>query len=641
MKKSLLLLLGLLSWMQCSSQTDFNLSPEEEKEAWEFILNTFFSQGVKINNDANYPEKFNFEIKFNLRNPSIIDSISLQTTIATLDSILPQKVYYINSEEDANFIIDINTHTDSIFFDFSHKPLVANKEVDPKTGHIKYLNRILLQEFKLKVNGKYRLKAIRNTAIIGLLAGFKYTKYTDGFTSDYKRENPDFNSILKNFFIHKSFSEMQFQEIPSLDKFILQKIYSQNLSEQVENYVWKEYSLWQYLNWKFGSSTAKALKILIFILYFIVALFLGYKIIFNKDHLKALTKYILSSVYIGLILDIAFLIEVYTPIYQTEFLTEVNPHINYHDIIELIIIVPIVTFTTLIIYHIEKFTLAEIKNLSFKSFLRFIIQLLISLSILYALTLIFYLSGNLNAFNQTNDIILPATLIIIIAAFARSVLLYFEEKNENLIFEKDLQLSSLSASKAEAEVASLHARINPHFLYNSLNSIAGLAHIDADKTEKMALSLSDLFRHNLNRKNEAFCTIKDEVEAAIAYMDIEQIRFGVQLQFNTELDESLYNYLIPRNIIQPLLENAIKHGISKLNKPGKIELRIIQNEDMVEIAVYDNGPDFKEGSISGYGLQSIFDILKLTYNNEATLNWENTPEKSVWISIDKNALIKE
>ena len=157
----------------------------------------------------------------------------------------------------------------------------------------------------------------------------------------------------------------------------------------------------------------------------------------------------------------------------------------------------------------------------------------------------------------------------------------------------------------------------------------------------MALSLSDLFRHNLNRKNEAFCSIKEEVEAAIAYMDIEQIRFGVQLQFNTELDESLYNYLIPRNIIQPLLENAIKHGISKLNKPGKIELRIIQNEDMVEIAVYDNGPDFKEGSISGYGLQSIFDILKLTYNNEATLNWENTPEKSVWISIDKNALIKE
>ena len=133
----------------------------------------------------------------------------------------------------------------------------------------------------------------------------------------------------------------------------------------------------------------------------------------------------------------------------------------------------------------------------------------------------------------------------------------------------------------------------------------------------------------------------EEVDAAIAYMDIERIRFGDQLQFNTELYESLYDYLIPRNIIQPLLENAIKHGISKLKTPGKIKLRIIQNEDMVEIAVFDSGPGFKDGSISGYGLQSIFDILKLTYNEKASLNWENTPEKRVWISIEKVALNKE
>ena len=165
-----------------------------------------------------------------------------------------------------------------------------------------------------------------------------------------------------------------------------------------------------------------------------------------------------------------------------------------------------------------------------------------------------------------------------------------------------------------------------------------MAHSDADKTEKMAVSLSDLFRHNLNRNNAPFCKLEEEVEAVEAYLEIEQIRFGDRLKFKIKVDDTLKRYLIPRNIIQPLLENAIKHGTTELQDCGKIKLYITQTEEKLEISVYDNGPNFQEGIVSGYGLQSIFDILDLTYKQNATLSWENQPEKRIWISISKQFL---
>jgi len=157
----------------------------------------------------------------------------------------------------------------------------------------------------------------------------------------------------------------------------------------------------------------------------------------------------------------------------------------------------------------------------------------------------------------------------------------------------------------------------------------------------MALSLSDLFRHNLNRKNDVYFSIQEEIEAVKAYLEIEQIRFGDRLQFNIEVDGTLNELQIPRNIIQPVIENAVKHGISALEGQGILKLEITQNQDAVEISVYDNGPAFPEGIVSGYGLQSIFDILELSYKDKAALSWESEPQKRIWICIQKNELKKE
>lgn len=224
-------------------------------------------------------------------------------------------------------------------------------------------------------------------------------------------------------------------------------------------------------------------------------------------------------------------------------------------------------------------------------------------------------------------------LFLMAIASLRALIGYFIFKERNLIIENETKLANLRELKVKAELKSLQSQINPHFLYNSLNSIASLAPIDAQKTQKMAHSLSDLFKYSINRKDKKTNTILDEVNMVKTYLDIEKIRFGDRLQFTVDVDKNLENHEIPLFLIQPLVENAVKHGISKNEGVGKIGLKISKEQDEITISVGDNGPDFPEGLLSGHGLQTVFDLLRLTYGDKATLNWTNKPEKMIIITI--------
>lgn len=224
-------------------------------------------------------------------------------------------------------------------------------------------------------------------------------------------------------------------------------------------------------------------------------------------------------------------------------------------------------------------------------------------------------------------------LFIMTIATLRALIGYFIFKERNLIIENENKLANLRELKAKAELKSLQSQINPHFLYNSLNSIASLAPIDAQKTQKMAHSLSDLFKYSINRKDKKTSTVHDEVEMVKTYLDIEKIRFGDRLQFTLEVDKDLENHKIPLFLIQPLVENAVKHGISKNEGLGSIDLRISKEQNKIIISVSDNGPDFPEGLVSGHGLQTVYDLLRLTFGDQASLNWTNKPKKMITITI--------
>ena len=152
----------------------------------------------------------------------------------------------------------------------------------------------------------------------------------------------------------------------------------------------------------------------------------------------------------------------------------------------------------------------------------------------------------------------------------------------------------------------------------------------------MALSLSDLFKYTINRKGKKNNTIADEVEMVTNYLEVEKIRFGERLNFKIKVDKNIENTKIPMFLIQPLIENAIKHGISKIEKNGEINLIIQQNKNNLLITVKDNGPDFPEDIVSGYGLQTVYDLLELSYKKNASLSWSNSPEKKISITIKKD-----
>jgi sensor histidine kinase YesM len=202
--------------------------------------------------------------------------------------------------------------------------------------------------------------------------------------------------------------------------------------------------------------------------------------------------------------------------------------------------------------------------------------------------------------------------------------------------QQQLQLLNLEKLKTKAQLNALEARINPHFLYNSLNSIAGLIHENADQAEDMTIELSKLFRATTGRKNESYHGIGEEIELVKSYLAIEKMRFGERLSYEINVEPQLKEHKIPRFLLQPLVENAIKHGISKIASNGEIKIDIKSIEDKINITIHDNGPDFGEAMSGGYGLKSVQDKLDLIYEGKASLDISNTPVKQLTILIDKN-----
>lgn len=200
--------------------------------------------------------------------------------------------------------------------------------------------------------------------------------------------------------------------------------------------------------------------------------------------------------------------------------------------------------------------------------------------------------------------------------------------------EQEYQLLQLNDLKIRAELEALEAKINPHFLYNSLNSIASLVHDDPDKAEHMVLNLSKFYRYSTGRSQEHYDTLENELEIVKTYLEIEKIRFDERLVYSVEFgDDAFRKYKIPRFLLQPIIENAIKHGISKIAGIGVIKISIDKVAENLTIKIFDNGVPFPDNIFSGYGLKSIQDKLRLLSGETASMELSNSPEKVVIITL--------
>ena len=181
--------------------------------------------------------------------------------------------------------------------------------------------------------------------------------------------------------------------------------------------------------------------------------------------------------------------------------------------------------------------------------------------------------------------------------------------------DRERRLAELAAT---AQLAALRAQINPHFLFNSLNSIAQLIHADPDKAEECVERLADLFRYVLRRAEKDFVPLADELEMAQAYLDIERARFGDRLRVETRIEPQSLRHLIPNLVLQPLVENAVKHGVSPKRGIGTIRIDATVDDGLLTLAVVDDGlgmagPALADVYERGVGLRNLRDRLAHLY----------------------------
>jgi sensor histidine kinase YesM len=212
---------------------------------------------------------------------------------------------------------------------------------------------------------------------------------------------------------------------------------------------------------------------------------------------------------------------------------------------------------------------------------------------------------------------------------------YLDLERKRKFDEKELELSRLRELKTKAELDALHSKVNPHFLYNALNSIADLSITDGKKARKMTIALADLFRYSINYSNNNYTTVQEETEMSEVYLQIEKIRFEDKLNYTITVDPEMSHYLVPRFVLQPLVENAVKHGLKATGELTFIKLDVKKWKEGMLISVVDNGPPFEEELNPGYGLKSVFDKLDMLFPGDYEIRFSNSPGKEVSLYLKK------
>lgn len=233
-----------------------------------------------------------------------------------------------------------------------------------------------------------------------------------------------------------------------------------------------------------------------------------------------------------------------------------------------------------------------------------------------------------------NDMDSISSLKILIEILANTVLilfwnaLYFTYHFFSKSRKQELNNLTLEASRNEIELKNLRTQLNPHFLFNSLNSIRALIEIEPVKAKYAVTALSNLLRKSLMMGKHNLVSLHDEIEMVSNYLDLEKIRFEERLEIRWDLDESIHEFMIPPFSIQMLVENAIKHGISNLINGGEICIRTKKNDNTIVITIENSGTLKKEVDL-GIGIENTQRRLALQYNGNASFNIREIDSKVI------------
>lgn len=255
----------------------------------------------------------------------------------------------------------------------------------------------------------------------------------------------------------------------------------------------------------------------------------------------------------------------------------------------------------------SKRKLQHLPNVSFYIWLYVLLQLVTILLTLVAYQLLVYISINPGS-SLTSQLVHNLCVSAIISG---AMLRYFYVRHQNLLQQH---------SESEARIQALQARIRPHFLFNSLNTIANLIHGHPDTAEEALLDLAELFRSTMGK--QSYISLEDELEIVRRYLRIEKLRLGDRLTVDWDIPAELNNISIPALILQPLIENAIYHGIEPLPGGGHVRINARQESERVRIDINNPlAPNFVPQRTRGnqVAVENIRQRLALAYGTQASL----------------------
>jgi signal transduction histidine kinase len=202
---------------------------------------------------------------------------------------------------------------------------------------------------------------------------------------------------------------------------------------------------------------------------------------------------------------------------------------------------------------------------------------------------------------------------------------------------EQLKTSQLNAALADSQLSALKMQLHPHFLFNTLNSISTLMHEDDKAADEMVARLGDFLRLTLENSGEQVVTLAQELNFINGYLEIESVRFGERLTVESEVEPEVWQARVPNLILQPLIENAIKHGISRQIRAGKICIRARRVAKMLQMQVEDNGPGLQNGKSkdgSGIGLANTRARLFNLYGDDQRIEMSNADPQGLIVTLE-------
>ncbi len=195
--------------------------------------------------------------------------------------------------------------------------------------------------------------------------------------------------------------------------------------------------------------------------------------------------------------------------------------------------------------------------------------------------------------------------------------------------ERELRASQLETQLARARLQVLEMQLQPHFLFNTLNAITTLIHRDVNAAERVVTRLGELLRMTLDNTDKPEVLLKDEIDFLNRYVEIEETRFGDRLRVEFEVAAEVLDAEVPSLILQPLVENAIRHGVARRSGAGRVKVRALRRDGRLELVVIDDGPglpvDGGQAPPEGVGLSTTRERLEQIYGTDYAFELDTPP----------------